>query len=75
MRQIKEEEYMKFTMVQARAMAGLTQAEVAKRMGITAPALHYYEKGKVKISDEKFDEFCRIVGMKTGQVLIPETIN
>lgn len=66
---------MKYTMVQARAMAEMKQAEVAEKMGVTAAALSQWETGKARMSDEWFTLFCQVVGIDKGKVKMPQSLN
>lgn len=53
---------MKFTMRQARNLKGLTQVEMAKKLGIGITTYQHYENGKSKqISLLRAQDFSRIV--------------
>ena len=58
------------TMRQARKDAGLKQCDIARMMGVTASAVCHWERGTADISVRKLDEFCRIVGVKRGDIIL-----
>ena len=69
------DEVKKVTMAGARVSAGLTQADVAEKMGVSAPIIHYWETGKRPISAERFATYCDIVGRKTSDIFLPKVTN
>ena len=53
----------------ARKAKGLTQAEVAKRLGVTPQAVSNFERGKNRISNEILRSMCEIYGISADLVL------
>ena len=51
-------------MIQARARAGLTQADLAKRMRTTQTAVARLESGRVKPSTRTLERFARATGSR-----------
>lgn len=49
------------TLKAARVDAGLTQADIAEKMGVSVGAVSLWESGKTKLSAEQFSRFCEIV--------------
>lgn len=45
-----------------RRRKGLTQEDVAGRMGITKVAIHYYETGKRRIDADTMIQYCLVIG-------------
>ncbi len=62
---------MRITMKAARVNAGLTQAEVANRIGVTTVCYSNWENGKIRISDKRYEQFCDIVGMGGDDIFLP----
>lgn len=52
-----------------RREAGLTQMEVADRLGISQAAYSRLEKGEVEISITKLMDLAAIYGVKSSQIL------
>ena len=65
----------KISMAGARVSAGLKQWEIAEKMGVTTPMVHYWETGKLKISEERFNQFCEIVGRKPKDIFLPKVLH
>jgi transcriptional regulator with XRE-family HTH domain len=55
----------------ARAEAGLSQIEVAKRLGLIQPLVSRIESGERKIDPIEFAELCRIYG-KGARYFLPD---
>lgn len=51
-------------MLQKRKEAGLSQQEVADRMGHTRTAVHYWESGKRTIYASHLMEFCKALNIE-----------
>lgn len=45
-----------------REKAGITQEEIAQRLGVSKQSIHYYEKGTNMMTAKAFVTYCRIVG-------------
>lgn len=61
---MKEEFALLGAMMEARARAGLTQAQVAKRMKTTQTAVARLEGGRVKPSTRTLERYARATGHK-----------
>lgn len=60
-----EEEFALATaMVAARARAGLTQTELAKRMGTTQPVVARLESGRLRPSTRTLERYARATGSR-----------
>ena len=53
----------------ARKAAGMTQAEVAKIVGITQNGYSYWENGKAKIDNESLAKLSRIFGVSIDYLI------
>lgn len=62
---------MAITMEAARVNAGLTQFEIAEKIGVTATCYWNWENGKIRISDKRFKQFCDIVKMDENDIILP----
>lgn len=62
---------MKFTLKQARDYAGLTQEEVAKKLGIATVTYGKYERGENEIKLKTAKEFSRVVGINFDDLIFP----
>ena len=58
------------TLIEARVASGLTQAEVAKRMGITQPTIARLESGH-KPSFKTLERYAEAVGARLAIDLLP----
>lgn len=61
----------KITMRAARVNAGMTQQELADKMGISKRTLYDWEKGKRKIKKANLIQFCLETGMKEEDIFLP----
>lgn len=52
-----------------RKEAGLTQEEVAKKLGISRPAYTYWEKGEKKPTPDKLTQIANLFGVSTDYLL------
>lgn len=64
----------KLTLKAARALADMTQDEIADKMGVSRQCISLWEKGKTKISAEQLERFCDIVGLKMNEIFLPKKI-
>ena len=55
-----------------RENAGLTQEELAKKVGVTRSSIYNYERGKQNPSDEVIDKICMILRVKKDDVEIQD---
>lgn len=62
----------KWTLELARKMAGLTQEEVAKRLGMSRNSYRKYESGEVVFRTDKAWEFSQIVDVPFDQIIFFE---
>ena len=60
---------MKFSIEQARNYAGLTQAEMAKKLSMSTNSYNEYENGKHYFRVDKAYLFSKIVGMDTSTII------
>lgn len=56
---------------EARAEAGLSQVEVAKRLGLIQPLISRIESGERKIDPIEFSELCKLYG-KGARYFLPD---
>lgn len=56
---------------EARLAAGLTQVEVAKRLGLIQPLISRIETGERKIDPIEFADICRLYG-KGARYFLPD---
>lgn len=62
----------KITMEAARVNAGLTQAELADKMGVSRQTVFDWEKGKREIKTAYLYLFCRVTGFSEDDILLPK---
>lgn len=62
----------KITMEAARVNAGLTQAELAEKMGVSRASVTDWERGKREMRPAFFYMFCKIVDMSEDDILLPK---
>ncbi len=53
----------------ARLDAGLTQADIAKRLGITYQAISNYERGVTRVDTDTLVKLCQILGIEVTDIL------
>lgn len=56
-------------LVRLRARAGLSQADVAKRMGVSAPSVSSWEKGRARPKRGRMAKLAAILGVQTSDLL------
>lgn len=56
-----------------RKEAGLTQEEVAKKLGISRPAYTYWEKGEKRPTPDKLTQIASLFGVSTDYLLNSDT--
>ena len=61
---LEEEFALAHALIEARAHAGLTQEEVARRMGTTQAVIARLEGGRVRPSTRTLDRFARATGTR-----------
>ncbi len=61
----------KISLKAARVNAGLSQAEVAKRLRKGKQTLSNWETGRTKIDAETFLELCRMYSVKPSDIFLP----
>ena len=61
----------KITMEAARVNAGLTQAELAEKMGVTRPYVNAVENGRMELKSWYLLAFCQLTNMDTADILLP----
>lgn len=61
----------KITMEAARVNAGLTQAELAEKMGVSRATVIDWESGKREIKTAYLYMFCGLTGFSEDDILLP----
>jgi len=61
----------KITMEAARVNAGLTQAALAEKMGVSRATVIDWESGKREIKTAYLYMFCRLTGFSEDDILLP----
>jgi len=69
---LEEEFALAHALIEARAHAGLTQEEVARRMGTTQAVIARLEGGRVRPSTRTLDRFARATGTRLKISFEPE---
>ena len=62
----------KIPMNAARVAAGLTQEEMAQKMGVPRQSIINWESGKSEIKTAYFYMFCRLTGFSEDDILLPK---
>lgn len=60
---------MKFDLRQARQYAGLTQEEIAKKIGVAKITYQLYEHGKRKMRTDSAERFSKAVNIPQSQII------
>ena len=63
------------TLESARRDARLTQAEIAKKMGVSVSAVSRWEKGVSDMSARQFALFCEIVDRSRDDISLPNELH
>jgi transcriptional regulator with XRE-family HTH domain len=61
----------KLTLAAARVSVGLTQEEMAKRMGVSRTLINMLENGKADIKPIYLIAYCQITGFTESDFLLP----
>ena len=64
----------KITIKAARVNAGLTQAEMGEKLGVSREIVNGWETGRMKIRPAYFLAICHITGFDAEDIFLPETI-
>lgn len=62
----------KIPMNAARVAAGLTQEELAQKMGVSRQSVINWESGKSEIKTAYFYMFCKLTGFTEDDILLPK---
>ena len=62
---------VKITMEAARVNAGLTQQELADKMGVSRSTVINVENGYTEVRPVYLYAFCHVVGVSEGDILLP----
>lgn len=62
----------RITLEAARVNAGLTQAELAEKMGVSRATVINWESGKSEMKTAYVYMFCGITGFSEDDILLPE---
>ena len=60
----------KITLKAARVNAGLTQKEMAKKMGKSEYTIMNWENGKTKMKVSDFEKFCTILNLDKNNIFL-----
>lgn len=60
------------TIREARQRQGLTQAEIADRVGLSQPAIHYVEVGLLSVRQKDRELWLEVLKQPAGRVHFPE---
>lgn len=71
---LEEEFALASALIEARGRAGLTQAEVAQRIGTTQAAIARLESGRVKPSTRTLERFAQATGTRLRIRFEPEAV-
>ncbi len=61
----------KVTLAGARVSAGLTQQELADKLGVSRCSVANWESGKTEIRTATFIAFCHVTGFDRDDILLP----
>lgn len=62
----------KITMAAARINKGLSQEQIADKLGISRGYYHDLETGKKEIKPMHLYAFCHVVGMSENDIILPQ---
>ncbi len=62
----------KITLAAARVNSGLTQEQMADKMGVSRTSIIQWETGKKEIRPVYLYAFCHITGFSEDDILLPE---
>lgn len=62
----------KITLEAARVNSGLTQGEMAKKIGVSRATVNQWEKGKTMMKPVYLYMFCGITGFSEDDIILPE---
>lgn len=62
----------RISLASARVNAGMTQENVAKRMGVSKNTIVNWENGKVEMKPAQFKMYCDVVGAPEDIIVLPE---
>lgn len=60
------------TLAAARVAAGLTQDDLARKMGVSRSSVTNWERGKTVMRPASFYAFCYITGFDARDIILPE---
>lgn len=55
----------------ARTNAGLTQEQLAEKLGVTRKSIQNWELGRSQIKKANFIAFCAVTGFEQGDIFLP----
>lgn len=61
----------RITMAAARVNKGLTQEELAEKLGVTRSTYNSWETGKAVMKTAYFIAFCQVVGFGVDDIILP----
>lgn len=69
---VKRMDKFQISLAAARVNAGMTQENVAKKMGVTKQTVINWEKGKVGMKAAQFKMYCDVVGAPEDIIILPD---
>ena len=64
----------KITLRAARVNAGLSQDEMAAKLGVTREAVASWETGRVKVKDIHLYAICHVTGFNPDDLFLPDRV-
>lgn len=61
-----------FSLKNARAAAGFTQAQIAEKLGVSRNTISFWENGQRNITKSHFIAFCAVTGFNEEEIFLPE---
>ncbi len=63
---------LKITLKAARVNAGMTQTQVAEKVGVIKETILNWENGKTKIKTFQLMALCQLYGISVDNIILPE---
>lgn len=64
-------EKIQISLAAARVNAGLTQNDMAQKMGVSNKTIVNWEKGKIRPKAAQFHYFCELAGIDPDYIFLP----
>ena len=62
----------KIALAASRVNAGMTQEDIAQKLGISRSMINDWENGKREMKTVYFIAWCHVVGMSEDEIILPE---